>query len=230
MNFSRAFSYIFEDRNWPTKLGMTLLVTAAALLLTPVIIGLGVWTIVLGYQSDLVRNWRAGSSHPLPQWGQWESHLRTGANILAATIVYNLPNVLVSCCVAFVGPSIAGTFTGMGTTLLSVCCVIPLLLIYNLIAWPMLALGMALYQDEGRIGVYFEFSRLFALVREHSNLTIQYLLTSACAGLIFALLSATIIGAIGALALSVPVMGALTGQYTVRIVGRPRLPAPRIYR
>ncbi len=230
MNFSRAFSYIFEDRNWPTKVGMTLLVTAAALLLTPAIVGLGIWMVVLGYQSDLVRNWRAGVPYPLPPWGQWETHLRIGANILGATIVYNLPNLLISCCISFVAPSMGASFTGAGITLISICCVIPVLLVYNALVWPMLALGMALYQDEGHIGVYFQFSRLLTLVRQSGDLTIRYVLMSAAAGLIFALLSATVVGGIAVLALSLPVMGALTGQYTLRIVGKPRLPAPRLYR
>jgi hypothetical protein len=230
VNFTRAFSYIFDDRQWPNKLGITLLVTAAALLLTPVIIGLGLWMILLGYQSDLVRNWRAGVPNPLPRWGQWETHLRVGANILGATLVYNLPNILLTCCVGFIAPSMGATFTGAGISLISICCVIPLLLAYNCVAWPMLALGMALYQDERNIGVYFQFNRLFGLARQYSDLTLRYVLWSAVAGLALGLLSATVVGLVASLALSIPVIGALMGQYTVRIVGKPRLPPPRIYR
>jgi hypothetical protein len=225
VNFSRAFSYAFEDRDWIAKLVMTFVMTLGAALLTPLLIGLALWAALLGYQAELVRNIRSGIPNPLPRWDNLSEKISRGGNILAAVIVYNIPNAILGCCVFTLSPTIGDTFTGAGVTLGLACCVIPMLLIYNLVTWPMLALGMGRYIDEGRVGVYFEFQHLFQMIQQNTDATIQYLLSSLLANIVFALFAIIpCIGWVAVPALAMPVHGALTGQYVGRVLGKPKAP------
>ena len=70
MNFSRAFSYAFEDRDWLAKLLITFIVTVAAVLLTVFLVGFALWAALLGYYAELVRNVRIGAPQPLPRWSR----------------------------------------------------------------------------------------------------------------------------------------------------------------
>jgi hypothetical protein len=243
VNFSRAFTYAFEDRDWLVKLLITLVVSAGAILLaavpialatwtTPLIalslcatlpLGLALWSALLSYQAELVRNVRVGVPLPLPTWGDFIRRVTRGGTLLAAVFVYNLPNLLLSGCLWATSPSLSDTFTGATLTLGIACCVFPILLAYNLITWPMLALGIARYADEGRTNGLYDFSGLFGLVRQHSDATIQYLLMTVLANVVLTLFAVIpCAGWLAIPALAVPVHGFLMGQYAARALGRPK--------
>ena len=100
MDIMRALTYAFDDRDWVTKLGITLIITAISALLTPVFVGLLGWAALLGYAVELVRNVRRGSSTPLPAWDNFNRYIATGTNVLIAVIVYSLPNMLLAASAA----------------------------------------------------------------------------------------------------------------------------------
>lgn len=202
---------------------MTFIMTVLALL-SVFLIGLPALAALLAYYAELVRNIRIGIPQPLPRWDNLEQKMRRGVNILLAYFVYNLPNLLLSGCIALSAPAMGDTFiAGTGVTLLVACCIFPMLLIYNVIIWPMLTLGVARYNDEPRVNVFFEFSYLFALVQQNSSATIQFLLNSALAW--FVLTLGALIPCLGwavVPALIVPVTGALGGEYARQVLGKPQ--------
>jgi hypothetical protein len=225
VNFSRAFTFAFEDRDWLAKLLITFIVTVAAVLLTIFLVGFALWAALLGYYAELVRNVRIGAPQPLPRWDNFSLKMSRGGSILVAYLVYNIPNILLGACIGFTAPQMSDSFTGTGITLLVVCCVVPMLLLYNLIIWPMLALGVARYNDEQRPNVFFEFGNLFTLAQRNSDATIQYLLWSAVAWIFFIVFGPIpCIGWLAIPALIVPVTGALAGIYVGRVMGKPAAP------
>ena len=243
MNFSRAFSYAFDDRDWLVKLLVGGIITLLAILLTPLLVGLALWALVLSYLVLLVRNVRAGVARPLPAWGNFGKMLRDGLPVLGAATLYNLPNLLLSACIAILTPTLNQSFTGAATSLGLACCVLPLTLIYNAIAWPMLALALARHGERREAAVLFDFAGLFTTARANGEATTQYVLWTLLATVLFILLALIpCAGWVAVPALALPVHGYLMGEYAARVLGRPqfapgrpapspkRPPAPSAYR
>jgi hypothetical protein len=211
VDISRAFSYAFDDKEWVSKLGIAAAIGLVSAITTPILIGLVGWAILLGYYVELVRNLRDGHPTPLPRWDKYADLLSRGASVLTAGFVYSIPNFLLSCCVAttsgFWQDNFTGSFIGFGT----VCCLVPILLIYNLVTWPMLALGVARYAEERNIGVFFQFGDLFDTLRRNIGTTTRWILFTFVLNFVLSILGAIpCIGWIIVPALAIPVQGYLT--------------------
>jgi hypothetical protein len=225
VNITRAFSIIFEDREWASKLIITAIVTLLSALLSPVLVGLAGWAALLGYEVEIVRNVRSGSRTPLPRWDDFSRFLSNGAPVLVGFIVYNLPNMLVSCCSWFLLQSSGGTSIAGGSVALGVgCCLFPLLLIYNVVALPMLALALGRYSEDPRVDIFFQFASLFEQLRSNTDVALQWLIAIIIANLVFAI---PLIGWFAGLALLIPVHGILAGQFAARVLGGKGRAEPR---
>lgn len=227
MNITRAVSILFEDRDWQSKLAITAIITAVSALLTPLIVGLAGWALLLGYQIEIIRNVRTGSPTPLPRWNDYSRFLSLGGPVLVAFIVYNLPTALLSCCSWFLLQSSGGTMVAGGSVALGIgCCLFPLLLVYNVIALPLLTLGMGRYADDPRVEVFFEVASLFELLRTNTEAALQWFIAILIAGVAFAVLAVIpCLGWVVGLALLVPVQGILAGQFAARVLGGRPQPA-----
>lgn len=213
MDIVRAFEFSFKDPQWVTKLGITVLITLISLVLSPVLIGLAGWAVLLGYQVALVGNIRAGVEYPLPRWDDISEYFATGFQALIAGIIYALPLALVVCVltlpVMVMGDELAGGYIGV-----LACCLVPIALAYGLIVLPMYALGMARFVDDPRLSAFLQVGNLLAALRARQQIAIQYVLYAILASLIMGVLaSIPCVGWVAQLALTVPVNGALTGQF-----------------
>lgn len=224
VSLTRALRIVFNDPHWQAKLIITSIVTLISSLLTPLLIGLAGWAALLGYVVEVVYNIRAERPHPLPGWERnFERFLRRGAGVMVAFILYNLPNFLLACCIAFAAPSLDNRITGPTVILLASCCLIPLLLVYNLLIWALLSLGVGRYSDHPATSVFFQFGSLFGLLRENSDVVIQYLITCFLANLLFAAVGVIpILGWLALAGLAVPLQAVITGLFCARLLGRPR--------
>ncbi len=234
MSIGRAFSYVFDDPEWLNKLAMMALITVASVFLTPLLIGFVGWAALLGYVVELVRNVRLGVRNPLPRWNDFSRYLSVGFNVLTAVVVYSLPNLVLGCASSFMAQNMGSGLIGSTLLLALSCCLFPILLIYNIIAVPMLALGIGRYVEDPRINVFFEFSLLFDMLRQHTDTVLQWWLAAVVADIVFVVLGIIpLLGWIVLGALIVPVLGMLTGQFTLAILGglkaKPKNPPP-LYR
>jgi hypothetical protein len=222
INIGRAFSYIFEDPDATGKL-----VTAAALgfvgaISLPILIGFVAWAALLGYQVELLRNLRDHNPRPLPNWDNYGDKISSGGNVIAAGIAYNLPNLLVGCLTLTTSNFWTEGFLGSTLAFTTLCCLTPFLLVYNLVAWPMLWIGLSRYADEGNIGVFFQFGDLFSVLRRNPSLTFQWLLAMLLASFVFGLLFVVpCIGWALSPALALPVQSHLIAQFTNRVERQP---------
>jgi len=223
VEFGRAFTYILDDREWTPKLlisaGIALFATFGSVLL----VGLLGWALLLGYLVETIHNINSGVPNPMPHWALFGEKLRKGGNVLAALIVYNLPLLIPTCCYvttsSFWGDNYVGSAIGYGV----LCCVVPLLLVYNFITWPMFALAIARYAEEDNIGVFFQFGDLFGTVYRHFNDTLQWIFFSLVANAVLLILFVIpCIGQAVAPALAIPIYAYLAAQYATRIEDMPR--------
>jgi hypothetical protein len=220
MDIGRALTYVFDDPEWFGKLAMTALIVIGSVIFTPILIGFVGWAILLGYVIDLVRNVRQGVKYPLPRWTDFNRYLSVGFNVLAAVIVYSLPNLVLGCVSSFMAQNMGGGFIGSTLLLALSCCLFPILLIYNLIAVPMMALGIGRYVEDPRINVFFEFALLFDLLRQHTDTVLKWWLAAVVADIVFIILGIIpVLGWIVLAALIVPVFGMLTGQFALVVLG-----------
>jgi hypothetical protein len=215
VELGRAFNYIFDDPDWLAKLSIAV-VWGFVSLLVPIVIGLIGVAVLLGYMIELVRNVSTGERFPMPRWVDYGRKINDGFSLLVAVFVYNLPNLLIGGCVTTLSGSLGSTLT-VGT----LCCTIPLLLIYNFIAWSMLAAGVARYVETDQVGEFYRFGALFTTIRQHSVSTIQWVVFGILVNLLFGFLAIIpCCGWVIIMGLSIPIHGHLLGQYTVRIIGR----------
>ncbi|MCC6802152.1 MAG: DUF4013 domain-containing protein [Anaerolineae bacterium] len=231
MNVIRVFTYAFDDPDWLNKLAITAIVTALSVVFTPLLIGLVGWAVLFGYMVALVRGVRLGVRHPMPRWDDFNAYLSSGVNVVVAAIVYSLPNLVLTCVSSVLAQNMGGGLIGSTLILALSCCLFPILLIYNLVMLPALAVGMGRYVEEPRINVFFEFSFLFATLRQHLDRVVQWWLAALAADIIFIMLAAVVlIGWVPLLALLVPVYGMLTGLFARDILGglkeKPKNPPP----
>jgi uncharacterized membrane protein len=223
VDFGRAFTYAFEDPDAPGKLIVAAVIAFVGAVTLPLLLaGLVAYAALLGYLVLLIRNLRDGQAFPLPTWTDLGDKIGKGGSVLTAAIVYALPNLLVSCLLALTSGFWGDGLLGAGMMLLMVCCVTPLLLVYNLLTWAMLAVGIGRYAEEEKIIVFFQFGDLLDTLRRSPGLTVQWLLFTLLANLILGLLF--IIPCIGwalAPALALPVQGYLIAAFTVRADAAP---------
>ncbi len=221
MDFTRAFSYVFDDKQWTEKLVLTVIM---AFLAGIPLLGLVALAALLGYVVELVQNVRDGRPDPLPRWGNYGDKIASGGNVLVAFIVYNIGNFLVVCCIATV-PGLMGNsemFTS-GFSLVVLCCIFPVLLIYNLFIWAMLAIGVVRYAEVGTIGVFFQFGDLFSTLNAHSRLVVQWVVFSFIASFALGFINVVpCIGWLASLALIFPVQGHLLGQLALALDDKPK--------
>jgi hypothetical protein len=93
MDIAKSFTYILEDEEWITKLGIGAVLTFFFWLLLPV-------PLLVGYTVAVLRNVRDGYERPLPAWDNWGKLFMDGLFIMIAQFVYTLPFLLLFCVVS----------------------------------------------------------------------------------------------------------------------------------
>lgn len=233
MNLTRAFTFVFDDREWLGKVTIITALTFASIVLLPVLLlGLLPFCILLGYMLDLVNNVRDGKREVLPAFKDFGDLLTRGSGVLLGLTVYNIPVIMISCCLWLVPGSFTGALDGI-VTLIALCCLLPILLIYTAVTWPMLAVGVARYARGNSSGIFFQAGRLFNTVNDMGGYSIQWLLCALIVNFVYTiLLFIPCLGWIAFAALAFPTQSHLVGQFARLIDNRhkkkgPSSPRPR---
>lgn len=115
MDVGKSLRFVFEDKAWFSKLLIGSLILLVSIPLTPLLVGFLGLAIVTGYSLDVLRNVRAGSAQPLPEWrDRWGEWLVEGLKLTLVVLVWSLPLIVLN---VFTG--IGGSMTDMGSGLFS---------------------------------------------------------------------------------------------------------------
>ena len=90
MDIGKAFTYVFVDEDWITKV----LVGALFVLSSCVLVGI---PFLLGYVIALMRNVMAGKENPLPAWDELGEKFQEGFILALIFIVWLAPIWIVGC-------------------------------------------------------------------------------------------------------------------------------------
>ncbi len=177
MDFGKAFGFVFEDEEWPTKIliaGAILLVGIlfSWLLLIPLILAIA---LLVGYSFQITQRVIRGDPQPLPAWDEWADLIADGLKVIVIGIVYALPIIVFSTCLGIpigiinntgsVGRAF-GAMLGVALGLIDFLWLIVMSLL--------LPAAIGFYADEGDLGAAFRFGDIIALVRGNLG---TYLLT-----------------------------------------------------
>lgn len=212
MQLSFAVKYIFDDKDWLQKL--TILAAVGIFSLIP-LFGLLLAALGLGFLVQLAQNVRQGHPLPLPKWDDWKVKFEIGGQLLMAMLLYHLPLVIMSIC-------LSTTLSGLGTALMgdfiaygfAICCVFPLILIYTLIIWPLLAIGVAEFIETNEWQRFFRPFHQWEVLRNNFGLSFRWLLYTALVDVVLGMLMLLpCLGWIVILLFGYPVLGNLLGQF-----------------
>lgn len=217
MDLSKTVSYIFEDDDWVSKIAITGLVSIGAGL-SIFLVGFVFVAALLGWTIELIRNVLADEVHPMPKWDNFMDKVRLGVNPMIAYVVYFLPTIFVICVFAVIPMMMAGGsvnedvigLVGVST----MCVIIPILIIYSIVASLLYVVGLIDYCKKQEIGVFFKFGRLWRILTHNRQLTGQFMLYYFVIALGLGVVgSIPFVGSLAAVAFQTPVTAHLVGQY-----------------
>jgi hypothetical protein len=105
-------------------------------------------------------------------------------------------------------------------TVTVLCCLLPVSLLYIIVAWPMLVVGTAKYARSGDSAVFFQFGKLYDAIISIGSPTLMWFLAALLVTITLALVNIIpLIGQAIFCALIFPVHAHLMGQYA-RLVDR----------
>jgi len=223
MELARTVVFIFEDKKWLSKL--LPLLGLGVLALIPVV-GLLALALELGYMLQMACNVRDGLPRPLPKWDGLEEKFSVGGQLTLAIIVYNMPLILMSICSWTLISGIAGGFLGPFLNFVVVCCTLPLILVYTVLAWAILGIGVTEYLQTGDSGRLYRIGHLWDVLQANSGIVWQWVFYGTVLNVALGLMGAIpCIGQIALLLFYIPVQGHLFGQFAHKLglVNKPQI-------
>ncbi|KPV49301.1 hypothetical protein SE17_33435 [Kouleothrix aurantiaca] len=206
MDIGKAFSFVFEDEEWVSKI-----LIGGLIGLIPLVGQLA----VMGYALKVAQNVAQGNPRPLPRWSEFGDHLMRGLYDLVIRLVYSLPILVIALLFACVGGLAGGGASSQRAQervgalfgLLGICLV-PIMLVLGF------AIAIVAYAALGRfvatnnLGAALRIGEVVGMVRKSIG---------AWAMMLVVAILASFVGGLGAIACGV---GALfTGFYAQCVIG-----------
>lgn len=217
MDIAKAFTYVFEDKRWITKIGIAAIVSLLSFLIIPI-------PLLTGYLVAVTRNVRDGVKQPLPEWDDFGQFFRDGLALLVAQLVYTLPFWLLACIVFFATVGFGGlaemseeaAIAGILATFGLVACLGGIFALALLFISPAIVLQ---YVNTNQLGACFRFGEVIGIARRNLGDIVLVLLVSVGAGLALGAVT-SVLGIIPCLGQIVAfVLGIAAGPYFLVVSG-----------
>jgi hypothetical protein len=176
MDVNKAFRFVFDDKQWISKLLIGAVMSVLAFFIVPAF-------ILQGYLVKLVRQVMDGNDNQLPEWMDYGKLLRDGFFVTVGQLIWVLPFILLFIILgAATGGfgSMADNGSGFGAAMatgsgLLLACVVLLMVVAFLFISPALLIQ---YAREDEFGALFRFSEIFDIVRDNmADILITFLVS-----------------------------------------------------
>ena len=204
MDIGKAFSFVFEDEAWVTKV-----LLGGVFLFIPI-----VNFAVFGYMLKVAQNVARGNPRPLPEWGEFGDHFMRGLYWVVIQVVYQLPTIilyaLLFCAIAAAGGLANGQRGGNGAGAIGALgfCLVPLIIIVALAGAFLGYVAAGRYVTTNSLSEAFKFSEVIAGARGNLSAWLMLLLVVVLAGFV---------GSLGVIACGVGVL--FTSFYAQCVIG-----------
>lgn len=197
MDAGRAFTFVFEEKNWLQVIligGLVLLVS----MIVPVVGWFAGISILTGYMLVVLKNTRDGDPLPLPPWDDFWKYFNDGLMLMLAMMVYALPLILIVCVVvasmfaAILVPAIMESEAGEGVVvgMFSVFwCAMPLVMLYGLLVVIIQPAICISYSEDMRWQSAFDFARMRAIIKADVGNYVMAIILMTAANLIASVIS-----------------------------------------
>lgn len=165
MNLEKAFSYVFSDEEWLTKLGIGALLSLVSFLIIPIL-------LLMGWMLATARNVISGEAHPMADWDDWGGLLKDGGALALVSLAYTSPFIIIVCIAAVSTIGIAGVAeANEGAAALGAFATFGLLgCLGILLGIALFLIGPAIavqYLHSNEIGACFRFAEILGIVRDN---------------------------------------------------------------
>jgi hypothetical protein len=196
MDIGKAFTFVFDDKDWIVKILIAAGITLAGIVLFWLIIPPFLAALLLGgYGVEITRRVIRGDSEVLPAWEDWGAFFTDGLKVFVIGIVYALPIIAVSMCLGIPvgilsdnGEDAAGLFSAL------LSC---LNFLWGIVMAFTLPAAIANFVAKDDMSAAFRFGDVFGLVRDNF---VTYLLVAILSWV------ASLIGGLGLLVCGVGVL------------------------
>lgn len=119
MDVGKSFTYMFEDKDWISKIAIGGLVVLLSIFIIPL-------PLAIGYVLRVTKNVAEGNPTPLPEWNDIGGMFMQGLMAILGAIIWFVPVIILACCFA-VSIAVVGGAGGNGDSansmagLLSIC-------------------------------------------------------------------------------------------------------------
>lgn len=220
MNYSRAFSYVFEDKNWLSKI-----LIAGLISLIPIIGQI----YLFGWMVEIVRRTKAGRTDILPTT-HFTYFLTLGLKVFVVCLIYSIPVIILSCILGLMNTSVESSDNSMITVIFTgVGCLGSILTFVVNVAVSLLGTyGIIKLAETDQIKACLDFNDAFNTIKDNIGTFIIVELLALVAGLIqSAGLILCFVGAILTVPYGVAIMGNLVGQLWDNLKVNPDSRKPR---
>lgn len=206
MDISKAFSFVFEDEEWVSKI-----LIGGLIALIPLVGQLA----ALGYALKVAQNVAQGNPRPLPRWSEFGDHLMRGLYDLVIRLIYTSPILVIMLLFACIGGLAGGASSSQraqerfGMIFGAVgLCLIPLILVLALVLSVVTFAALGRFVATNNLAAALRIGEIVALARKSIGAWAMVLVVSILAGFV---------GGLGAIACGI---GALfTGFYAQCVIG-----------
>ncbi len=184
MDINKAFRFVFDDKQWISKLLIGVLMTLTGFLIVPAL-------ILQGYLVKIIRQVRDGQDNELPEWSDYGDLLRDGFYVTVGQLIWFLPLIILLLIVgvttggfsSMVEGSDASALIATGGGLLMLCLGL-LLVVAALFLTPALLIQYAI---KGEFGALFRFGEIRDLIRNNMADILIVFLVSLVASFVISL-------------------------------------------
>lgn len=232
MDFSKALTYPFEDKDWVKKLIFLLIAGFIPIIGNPI--------AVQGWGVDTARRVKAREAMPLASWDDIGAVLGRGVPLFLASLVYFLPVGILYCLGFGISMGLGGAAAGVSSNdnsgaasggmaslagIVLPCCIC-IALLYAIAAGVVYLGGYIRFLDKPEFGTFMQFSDNLALVRNNGGDFGMAVLYIIGAGVVAGIVSSVTFG-IGGL-LATPFMSYFSshilGQLAIKLSGSSMTP------
>jgi hypothetical protein len=179
MDIGSAFTFMFDDQDWIKKIAIGGGFILAAVILSPILIGLALFLPINGYMLETLKNVRDGRAVPLPEWSDFGNLFSKGLMVAVIGLVYSIPAIILYCLsfgAQFALQEVDSDMAGILGTL--VACLACLQILFGLLAGALLPAGLIRYAEHNSLGAAFQFGEIFSFIsRNIGDYIIVVLLT-----------------------------------------------------
>lgn len=181
MDIGKAFSFVFEDKDWVVKILIAIGILVAGFVLSWLLIPAIVAGIVLnGYALEITRRVIRGDATVLPPWEAWGQIFVDGLMVAIITFVYALPIIILSLCLGvpaqWVAEGSATSISARETISIFMSSSLGCFgLLWGIVMSLMVPAAIARYAVSSNLADAFQLGEVFALVRNNLG---TYLLTA----------------------------------------------------